>query len=105
MLVAVDDSSCVQYRRQAPWPANASTGLPPDLHLASACELPAICCACSAHYLNALAHGCWVLSYAYLSACLDAGQWLPEKPYQAWVSSGWDGCSGIPPVSLFTLAL
>ena len=47
-------------------------------------------------YLQALAHGCWLVSHAYVGACLDAGAWVPERQYQAWVSGrGWGWLGGI----------
>lgn len=36
----------------------------------------------SMQYLLALAHGCWVLSYGWVDACLEAGAWVPERGYE-----------------------
>eukprot|EP00887_Chlorella_sp_A99_P002646 scaffold6.g2646.t1 len=33
--------------------------------------------------LLGLAGGCWLLSCVWLNACAEAGEWLPERPYEA----------------------
>ncbi|KAL4457738.1 hypothetical protein ABPG75_012603 [Micractinium tetrahymenae] len=37
----------------------------------------------SVQYLLGLAHGCWVVSYQWVDACLSKGGWVAERNYQA----------------------
>lgn len=39
----------------------------------------------SVQYLLGLAHGCWVVSYQWVDACLERAGWVAERNYQAQV--------------------
>jgi hypothetical protein len=39
-------------------------------------------------YLLGLAHGCWLVSDAYVAACLQAGAWVDQAIYEAMVRAG-----------------
>lgn len=41
--------------------------------------------ACAAQVLLAIANGAWLLRPEWVSASLEAGQWLPEAPFEAQV--------------------
>lgn len=60
-------------------PAAAGNGSSTFSSLRSPCR--------SISYLLALARGCWVVSHIYVTACMEAGCWLPEKGYEAQVAA------------------
>jgi hypothetical protein len=41
----------------------------------------------SMKYMMGVARGCWVVSYAWLDACLAAGSWVPEKNFEVKASA------------------
>lgn len=53
----------------------------------------------SVQYLLGLAHGCWVVSYQWVHACLARAGWVAERNYQAQVGrqrGGGGGDAGCP---------
>jgi len=56
----------------------------------------------SLKYLQGLAQGCWLVSWAWLEGCAAAGCWLPEEPFEL---AGDHVALGAPKAGVETLFL